>query len=41
MVSESRVGAKKAEKIEGDEEFGEVYKDLVKVVEKESRNVMV
>merc|ERR1712000_672463 len=33
MVSESRVGAKKAEKIEGDEEFGEVYKDLVKVVE--------
>merc|ERR1711981_1533414 len=41
MVSESRVGAKKAEKIEGDEEFGEVYKDLVKVVEKESRNVRV
>ncbi|KAK0100883.1 snoRNA-binding protein [Cadophora gregata] len=41
MVSESRVGAKKAEKIEGDEEFGEVYKDLVKVVEKESRTVRV
>jgi len=28
-------------KIEGDEDFGEVYKDLVKVVEKESRNVRV
>ncbi|KAN0112709.1 L30e-like protein [Hyaloscypha variabilis] len=41
MVSESRVGAKKAEKIEGDEEFAEVYKDLVKVVEKESRNVRI
>jgi len=38
MVSESRVGAKKAE---GDEDFAEVYKDLVKVVEKESRNVRV
>ena len=41
MVSEARVGAKKAERIEGDEEFGEVYKDLVKIVEKESRNVRV
>ncbi|KAI6715622.1 hypothetical protein PZA11_005757 [Diplocarpon coronariae] len=41
MVSESRVGAKKAEKIEGDEEFAGVYKELVKVVEKESRNVRV
>lgn len=41
MVSESRAGAKKAEKIEGEEEFAEVYKDLVKVVEKESRNVRV
>lgn len=41
MVSEARVGAKKAEAIEGDEEFAEVYKDLVKVVEKESRNVRV
>lgn len=41
MVSQERVGAKKAEKIEGDEEFGDVYKDLVKVVEKESRNVRV
>lgn len=41
MVSESRAGAKKAEKIEGEEEFAEVYKDLIKVVEKESRNVRV
>lgn len=41
MVSEVRVGAKKAEKIEGEEEFAEVYKDLVKIVEKESRNVRV
>jgi len=41
MVSEARVGAKKAEKIEGEEEFKEVYQDLVKVVEKESRNVRV
>ncbi|KAH7407412.1 50S ribosomal protein L30e-like protein [Cadophora sp. MPI-SDFR-AT-0126] len=41
MVSESRVGAKKAEKIEGDEEFGEVYKELVNVVEKEARSVRV
>jgi len=41
VVMESRVGARKAEKIEGDEEFAEVYKDLVKVVEKESRNVRI
>ncbi|PQE21015.1 ribosome biogenesis nhp2 protein [Rutstroemia sp. NJR-2017a WRK4] len=41
MVSEARTGSKKAEKIEGEEEFKEVYKDLVKVVEKESRNVRV
>jgi H/ACA ribonucleoprotein complex subunit 2 len=41
MVSEARAGAKKAEKIEGEEEFGEVYKDLVKVVVKEGRNVRV
>lgn len=41
MVSEARTGAKKAEKIEGEEDFKEVYKDLVKVVEKESRNVRV
>ncbi|RFU34223.1 hypothetical protein B7463_g2120, partial [Scytalidium lignicola] len=36
MVSESRVGAKKAEKIEGEEEFKETYKDLVKVVKNAS-----
>lgn len=41
MVSEQRTGAKKSEKIEGEDEFGEVYKDLVKLVEKESRNVRV
>jgi H/ACA ribonucleoprotein complex subunit 2 len=41
MVSEARTGSKKAEKIEGEEEFADVYKDLVKVVEKESRNVRV
>lgn len=41
MVSETRTGPKKAEKIEGEEEFAEVYKDLVKVVEKESRNVRI
>lgn len=41
MVSAERTGSKKAEKIEGDEEFAEVYKDLVKVVEKEARTVRV
>lgn len=41
MVSETRTGAKKEEKIEGEEDFKEVYKDLVKLVEKESRNVRV
>jgi len=41
MVSQARVGAKKAEKIEGEEEFADVYKDLVKVVEKETRSVRV
>ena len=41
MVSEARVGAKKAEKIEGDEEFGEVYQDLVKVVLRESSFIKV
>lgn len=41
MVSEKRTGAKKDEKVEGEEEFGEVYKDLVKLVEKESRSVRV
>jgi H/ACA ribonucleoprotein complex subunit 2 len=41
MVSQTRSGAKKDEKIEGEEDFAEVYKDLVKLVEKESRNVRV
>ena len=41
MISETRTGAKKEEKIEGEEDFKEVYKDLVKLVEKESRNVRV
>lgn len=41
MVSEKRTGAKKDEKVDGEEEFGEVYKDLVKLVEKESRSVRV
>jgi len=41
MVSESRVGAKKAEKIEGEEEFKDMYKDLAKIVEKVARNVRV
>jgi H/ACA ribonucleoprotein complex subunit 2 len=41
MVSENRTGAKKEEKIDGEEEFKEVYKDLVKLVEKEGRNVRV
>jgi H/ACA ribonucleoprotein complex subunit 2 len=41
MVSEKRTGAKKEEKIDGEDEFAEVYKDLVKLVEKESRNVRV
>lgn len=41
MVSEARTGAKKAEALEGDEEFKEVYKELVKVVEKEAKNVRV
>jgi len=41
MVSEARVGAKKAEQIEGEEDFAEVYKELLKVVERESRNVRV
>jgi len=36
MVSESRVGAKKAETIEGEEEFKETYQELVKVVKNAS-----
>lgn len=41
MVSESRGGGKKDEKIEGEEEFKEVYKDLVKIVEREARSLRV
>ncbi|KAI9759507.1 MAG: hypothetical protein M4579_002266 [Chaenotheca gracillima] len=43
MISPERGGKKKAEgeALEGEEEFKEVYKDLVKLVEKESRNVRV
>ena len=41
MVSRVRTGTKKEEKVEGEGEFEEVYKDLVKLVEKESRNVRV
>jgi H/ACA ribonucleoprotein complex subunit 2 len=41
MVSKARTGTKKDEKVEGEEEFEEVYSDLVKLVEKESRNVRV
>ncbi|TAQ88074.1 hypothetical protein B7494_g3631 [Chlorociboria aeruginascens] len=39
MVSAARTGAKKDESIAGVEDYPEVYKDLVKVVEKEARNV--
>ncbi|KAG9228639.1 50S ribosomal protein L30e-like protein [Amylocarpus encephaloides] len=38
MVSEK---SGKKEKVEGEEEFVEIYKDLLKVVEKEARNVRV
>lgn len=41
MVSKARTGTKEDEKVEGEEEFEEVYNDLVKLVEKESRNVRV
>jgi H/ACA ribonucleoprotein complex subunit 2 len=41
MVSEARLGGKKAEKIEGEEDFADVYKELVKVVEKETKTVRV
>lgn len=45
MVTEKRVGgAKKSDKIEeeaeGEEDFAEVYKDLVKIVEKETKAQM-
>lgn len=41
MVSEQRSGGKKDEKIEGEEEYKEAFKELVKIVEKESRKVRV
>jgi H/ACA ribonucleoprotein complex subunit 2 len=41
MVSEKRTGGEKEEKIEGEDEFADVYKDLVKLVEKEARSVRV
>jgi H/ACA ribonucleoprotein complex subunit 2 len=41
MVSAERGGSKKNEKVEVEEEFKETYADLVKVVEKEARNVRV
>lgn len=42
MVSPERGGKRKAgEKDEGEEEFKGVYGDLLKVVEKESRNVRI
>lgn len=41
MVGEQRSGKGKTEKIEGEEEFAAVYKDLVKLVEKESKTVRV
>lgn len=41
MVSEQRAGGKKDEKVEGEEDFKEVYKDLVKIVEKEGRGVRI
>lgn len=40
MVSKERSG-KKVEKIEGEEEYKEVFDDLVKVVQKEGRAVKV
>lgn len=41
MVSKERSGSKKNEKVEGEEEFQESFKELVKVVEKEARSVKV
>ncbi|CAG8978411.1 hypothetical protein HYALB_00011109 [Hymenoscyphus albidus] len=40
MVSE-KISGKKGEKVEVDAEFAEVYKDLLKTVEKEARNIRV
>jgi len=41
MVSEGRGGNKKDEKIEGEDEYKEVYQDLLKVVEKEGRKIRI
>ena len=41
MVSKEAAGKKKGEAKEGDEDFGEVYKDLMKVVVKASRDVRI
>lgn len=42
MVSAKSTGKKKeGEKEEGEEDFAEVYKDLVKVVERASRDVKI
>jgi H/ACA ribonucleoprotein complex subunit 2 len=41
MVSKERSGSKKNEKVEGEDEFQESFKELVKVVEKEARSVKV
>lgn len=40
MISADRVG-KKVEKIEGEEDYAETFKDLVKIVQKEARSVRV
>jgi H/ACA ribonucleoprotein complex subunit 2 len=41
MVSEKRTGAKKDEKVEGEEDFAEVFTDLVKLVQKEQRHIKI
>ncbi len=42
MISEEKGGKKKdTEKEEGEEDWGEVYKDLVKVVSKASKDVRI
>lgn len=41
MISADRSGSKKNEKIEGEEDWAETYKDLVKLVQKESRSVKI
>lgn len=42
MISKEKGGKKKdAEKEEGEEDWGEVYKDLVKIVSKASKDVRI